>query len=65
MTPVAEIAAAVVVAVSPWRRWTWRDLHPTHRQRAVLVDRGYRVPATRGEASDLIGELLNDRAAHD
>ena len=45
------------VIPTTWRRATWRDKHPTIKQRIVLVDNGYPVPATRGEASDLIASF--------
>lgn len=41
-----------------WRRTTWHDKHPTNKQRAVLVDNGYAVPPTRGEAASLISSFL-------
>ena len=37
---------------------TWRDLPPTEKQIAALGCVGCAVPATRGEAFDLIGRLL-------
>jgi len=37
---------------------TWRDLPPTQKQVDALQCTGLGIPATRGEASDLIGGLL-------
>ncbi len=46
------------VIPNTWRRTSWRDKHPSIKQRRVLVDNGYRVPATRGEAAELIASLM-------
>ena len=35
----------------------WRGKYPTVKQIAVLRDRGMMLPATRGEASDIMDEL--------
>jgi hypothetical protein len=40
-----------------WRRTSWRDKHPSLKQHRVLVDNGYAVPATRGEAADMIAMI--------
>lgn len=40
-------------------RLTWRDKVPTLKQRRVLVDNGYRVPASRGAAFDLIATFAD------
>lgn len=42
----------------PRHKTTWRDKVPSNKQRAVLVDNGYRVPPTRGEAAELIATFL-------
>jgi ATP-dependent helicase IRC3 len=41
----------------------WRQTPASEKQRAILLSMGYRLPpwATKGEASDLLASLLNDR----
>ena len=58
MTPLCDLLPIVLAAVRPAARRSWRTLWPTQKQIAVLRDRGYPVPATRGEAADLIATVL-------
>jgi hypothetical protein len=37
----------------------WRDLSPSTEQKKVLFDLGIKIPATRGEATDLLNKVLN------
>jgi hypothetical protein len=50
-----------MVPWTPGVRLGWRELPPTPKQATLLRRWGWRVPATRGEASDLIGTRLGDR----
>lgn len=56
MTHVADLLDRIVAHLPQLPRG-WRTKHPTNKQRSVLVDRGYRVPVTRGEAAELIAEI--------
>ncbi len=38
---------------------------PTDKQRAILVDRGYLVPATRREAAKIIGQIAEMEGWHE
>ena len=44
---------------------SWRDLPATERQRELILKAGRIPPATRGEASDLIAELIESGALSD
>ena len=39
----------------------WRDLLPTAAQRSTLFNLGLGIPATRGEASDLLSKVLSKK----
>ncbi len=39
----------------------WRDLPPTPDQKSTLFNLGLGIPATRGEASDLLDRVLSKR----
>ncbi len=45
-----------------YKQTNWRDHPATHAQEYYLRSRGHRVPATKGAASDLIGQLVADDA---
>ena len=47
------------------RPGSWRDLPVTERQRESILKAGRILPATKGEASDLIAELIESGALSD
>ena len=54
MDRIGETITNLIKQAHRPRRLTWREKHPTVKQRIILVDAGYRVPPTRGAAYDLI-----------
>jgi len=41
----------------------WRDLPPTPDQKSTLFNLGLGIPATRGEAADLLNRVLSKKEA--